>query len=96
VDWESQVPGGWVLRHRVDAGCGRASDLGARLGYRFGDWVEPTRLAAPSTVAVVESAVAAHLERAARVGRGFGTAVGIALGTAIGGLVALLAWTVLG
>ncbi len=91
MSWDQvRFPGHEVLHARVSERCGDAEERFLAYGHHFGDWIDDGPGAALSTVTRVETAIAEHLRVAARVGKGWGTVVGVVLGL-VGSLVATLA-----
>jgi hypothetical protein len=84
-----------LLRRRVVERCGDPGEVFAPYGHKFGRWLDARPDTPPDDELVeVQSAVAAYLDVAAREGRQWGTALGLAFGLA-GALVAfLLVWAV--
>jgi hypothetical protein len=93
MDWDRLwFPGAGMLRRRIVAVCGPATQLLA-LGPRLADWVEYGSAAPPATVAEVEPRVAGYFANAARAGSWFGAVVGIVAGNAIAAvLIGVVVW----
>lgn len=70
------------VSERVLQRCGSGSQFD-RLSYAFGDWLEFGRGAPRATVELVEPALAAYLDQAARVGRIYGSLRGAVLGVVV-------------
>ena len=90
--WQQLVSGRDALQERVAQRCGSAEARFADHGHRFGDWVHQGVDASTATVAVIEREIAAYLAVAARVGKAWGTVVGLVAGAAGALVAAIVVW----